>query len=432
MAVYLFIYNIVQQLLLLVAWPFIALVVLLTPKYRGRTLARLGLGLAAKVATMPVGPQRFWLHALSVGEVSSVVSLAQALRKSYPTSQIIFSTTTRSGADHARQCLASEVDCFIHFPFDHLLVVRYFLGQIRPDLFIQVETDFWPNFLHCLAAEPTKVLLVNGRISATTFGRYGYLPGFFRHLFNCFDLLSLQTKGDMARMIALGIPAAKVAALGNLKIDAALPQGKDKTYKTRRQLSLPAQRRLLVAGSTHAREEELVLACYQQLRQQFADIFLVLALRDVARGREVIQLATDAGLAADCRSAQSVDHDNGDVLVVDTLGELLHYYQQAHVVFVGGSLVASGGHNPLEPAAFACPVCFGQHMEDFADIAQEMVRAKAAVQLAAAGELFDHWRDLLADEESRRAAGQRAKDFIAQRQGVTARHLAAIVSLLGR
>jgi len=321
MGIYLFIYNISQQLLLALLWPMIMGVVLQTPKYRGRTLARLGLGLAAKMAKLPAGKRRFWIHALSVGEVSSVVALVQAMRNSYPACQIIFSTTTRSGAALARQRLGQQVDCFIHFPFDHFLVVRYFLRLVDPELFVLVETDFWPNFLASIARQQTKVLLVNGRISATTFRWYRYLPAFFGKLFACFDLLSMQTRGDARRLVALGIAESKVTVLGNLKIDAAMPGQPAQGLLTRGQLNLPEGKRILVAGSTHAGEEEILLGVYQQLRQQFNDIFLVLALRNGSRSPAVAQLVMAKGLRAVWRSSRLALGRDDDLLLVDALGE---------------------------------------------------------------------------------------------------------------
>ncbi len=392
-------------------------------------MVRLGLGLAAQVSTLPPTKPRLWVHALSVGEVASVVSLVRGLRKEYPHSQIIFSTATRSGGEHARQRLSDVVDLFIPFPLDHWLVVRHFLRVVRADLFVQVETDFWPNFLAAISAQPTVTLLVNGRISASSFRSYHRFSSFFRYLFNGFDLLSMQTTVDARRMVDLGLAQDKVVALGNLKIDAALPDDHAPQAVDRLALGLPEGKRILVAGSTHAGEEEMVMQCFKQLQYLHADLFLVLALRNVERAEQVMRLLECAGSDA-CRRSQGAGNPDYSVLVVDTLGELTSYYQAAHLVFVGGSLVSAGGHNPLEPAAFARPVCFGPHMEDFADIVEEMIPVKAAVQLDDAGQLQQYWHDLLSDDDLQQQAGLGARSFIAARQGVTRRHLKAISTLL--
>ncbi|MEN8139816.1 MAG: 3-deoxy-D-manno-octulosonic acid transferase [Thermodesulfobacteriota bacterium] len=420
---------------MLVLWPLALVLVLVTPKYRGRIKGRLGFGLGKELRKIgpPTTGQRFWVHALSVGEVASVVALVRGLRKSYPEAQIIMSTTTRSGAEHARQRLGAQVDLFVAFPLDHILVVRHFLTMIRPDLYVQVETDFWPNFLALTAARKVPALLVNGRVSATTFDLYQRFAGFFRFLFGNFRLLAMQTKGDAARLVDLGLPAEGVVVFGNLKIDALMPEMAAEKGAGRGALGLPDNKRILVAGSTHRGEEEELIACYQQLRTAYDDIFLVLALRNVERGAEVAALARTRGLNPSRRSHQEQAGDQkgrADLLIVDTMGELPQYYREGSLVFVGGSLVAAGGHNPLEAAIFSCPVSFGPHMEDFADLSHDMLAFGGAVQVATDAELRQLWHDMLADEELRQQGGKLAHAFVISRQGVTNRHLEAIARLL--
>nr|MDA8164606.1 hypothetical protein [Desulfobacteraceae bacterium] len=208
-------YNFLLTAGLILAAPLL----LVKPKYRGRAAARLGAGLTAA----PGGRPRIWLHALSVGEASSARSLVKGLRGAYPGGTIILSTTTRAGSEFARRQLAAEVDHFVPFPLDLPPSVSRFLRRLHPDLFILVETDFWPNFLAALRRRGIPALLVNGRISARSFARYRRLRWLFRPLFDSFDLLSMQTAADAGQMAALGVSATKVRPLGNLKYDPASP-----------------------------------------------------------------------------------------------------------------------------------------------------------------------------------------------------------------
>ena len=424
-----FVYNLLQNLLLLLLWPVALVLVLSRQKYRRRAWSRCGFGLARRLHQLHGKKPRFWFHALSVGEVSSVVSLVAAIRNRYPEAIIFFSTTTASGADHARKNLNTMVDCFVPYPWDHFLVVRRFWQLLRPDVYIQVETDFWPNFLAVARGSASKLLLVNGRISAESFGRYEQFSVLWHRLFNCFDLLAMQTAADAQRLTRLGIAPQKLEVLGNLKIDAALPGSTDHERPSRQQLGLPAQGPLLVAGSTHRGEERLLLEVVNKLRQQHEGLALVLALRNIERGQEVAALVQENGLQPCLRSTQACLH-NDNVLIVDTLGELLHFYHYADLVFVGGSLVAAGGHNPLEPAAFGRPVSCGPHMEDFTDIVTEMVHEKALTQVQTASELADLLQNWLNDSRGRQEAGQLALAYVHARQGVTNRHVEKIDELL--
>ncbi len=407
----------------------VALFVALTPRYRGRILARLGRGLQAQLGCLRPGKKRIWVHALSVGEVSSVVSLVRGLRNNYPEAQIFLSTSTRSGAHYRREVLADVVDLFFDFPFDHFLVVRHFVKTLQPDLYVQVETDFWPNLLATLKKSQTPAILVNGRISAASFDRYQRFGFFFAPLFDSFQVLSMQTAADVAKMVALGISPDKVCALGNLKIDAALPSSKSSGRSGKVLPVLPAGKTIIVVGSTHPGEEEILSACFARLRRDFPELFFVIAPRNIDRRGEITALFKDLGFAVVCRSEPGVVWDDKDLIIVDTMGELVDFYQQGDLVFVGGSLVAFGGHNPLEPAAFGKPVLFGPHMEDFADIVSEMLVEKAATQVTDVDDLCRSLQRLVVDLDDRQQAGQRARSFVEERQGVTERHLKTIATL---
>ncbi|PLX49057.1 MAG: 3-deoxy-D-manno-octulosonic acid transferase [Desulfobulbaceae bacterium] len=426
-----FLYNVGQHLAMLVLGLPLALFVALTPRYRGRVLSRLGWGLRAKVARLPSGKRRIWVHALSVGEVSSVVALVCGLRNTYPDAQIFLSTSTRSGARYRSEVLADVVDLFFDFPFDHFWVVRRFVKVLRPDLYVQVETDFWPNLLAAIRRSSTAAILVNGRISAASFRRYQRFAFFFAPLFDSFALLSMQTGADVDKMIALGIAPAKVCALGNLKIDAALPDFRQQRAGATAPFALPAAKTIIVVGSTHPGEEQILAGCFARLHRSVADLFFVVAPRNIERAPEVATVFSGLGLTVACRSDPQASWQDKDLLVVDTMGELVECYRQGDLAYVGGSMVPFGGHNPLEPAAFGKPVLFGPHMEDFADIVSEMLAEDAARQVADVEELCQALHPLVADSDERRRAGDRARRFVEERRGVTDRHLKVIGDLLG-
>lgn len=420
-------YTLCQYLLLLLLWPLLLVVVVGVKKYRGRVPARLGFGLP-EVATS-AERKRIWIHALSVGEVTSCRSLVAGVRQSMPEAVILFSAATRAGEVAARTMHGAAVDFFIPFPLDLSWSVRRFLDHIQPDLFILVETDFWPNFLAQLGRRQIPALLVNGRITADSSRNYRRGKVFFRPLFNAFRYLAMQTASDVEQMVALGVSAAKVGALGNLKYDSLLYPGGEQSQATPNHFGLPEGAPLVVAGSTHEGEEEILLAVFADLLPRYPDLVLAIAPRKVERGGQIAELAQGHRFRVARRSG-AAGRPDCQVLILDTLGELLALYRLADVAFVGGSLVAAGGHNPLEPAHFGKPVLFGTHMEDFAEISQDLLAAGGAERVRNGQELATALAILLADRQRRATMGEAARGVVAGQQGVTARHLHLIREVL--
>jgi 3-deoxy-D-manno-octulosonic-acid transferase len=425
-----FFYNLFMTVGVIVFAPLLFVKVILTPKYRGRTAKRLGFALGAGPdGSAPGRHPRIWVHALSVGEVASSRNLVQELRRSYPQGILVFSAATRAGESFARSTLAEQVDCFAPFPFDLLVSVKRLISWVKPDLFVLVETDFWPNFLRELNRRNIPALLVNGRASDYSFARYSRFRWFFRPLFNSFQTLAMQTKQDANSMQQLGVDPARLVVLGNLKYDAALPGSSVKAGLDREALRIPAQALVWVAGSTHKGEEEIIFNAFQRAARSCTNLFLIVAPRNVERGAELAAMAAKRGLST-CR--RSLGGAGGAVLILDTLGELSSVYALCDVAFVGGSLVPQRGHNPLEPAVYGKPVLFGPFMEDFAEISRDLLAVGGARQVHDEEELHAGLSFLLNDPAARERAGQQAQGLVASRRGVTEAHVGLIRDMLTR
>ncbi len=423
-------YNLIQILALILFSPLLFVKIITSDKYRGLVPARLGIGLAQRLGRLGPGRPRIWIHALSVGEVTSAQSLVRSLRAACPEATLLFSATTLTGMKLATQSLAREVDLFIHFPLDFFITTNRFLSRIDPDLFILVETDFWPNFMHTLKRKKIPALLVNGRISARSHDRYQLFRPFFNSLFSCFRFLSMQTALDAERMQALGIPARRIRTLGNLKYDAATLDNNRDAPPGRAALDIDEGKTIWLAGSTHAGEEEIIFQVFSRLVGRFPALLLIIAPRHIERTPEVLAAARRQGLTARCRTEEPGNIDNATVLILDTIGELASLYRLCDLAFVGGSLVAAGGHNPLEPAAHGRPVLFGPHMEDFQEIARDLVQCGGGRICRDGNALFRQVEQWLADPGARNRAGAMAAAMVAEQQGVTERHVRLIKELL--
>ncbi|NOQ65689.1 MAG: hypothetical protein GQ556_00535 [Desulfobacterales bacterium] len=427
-------YNIFQIFSLILLSPLLLVKAIISPKYRGRILLRLGIGIEELIQKLPVGQQRIWIHALSVGEVLSAHPLVKELRLARPSITLIFSASTKTGEELARNVMAKEVDLFIPFPLDIFSVARKFINLIAADLFVLVETDFWPNFIHTINRKGTPAILINGRISQKSFARYQRFRFIFLPMFKIFKFISMQTESDAKKMIDLGVNADRVKALGNLKYDAVLPdmvgwdQEQRPTSFYRQQFGISPEKVVWIAGSTHPGEEVAILTAYKRLSLLFPDLFLVVAPRDVERGREVKEIADKLGLTVRLRTAPLQDEEfpGAPLLILDTMGELSRMYSFCNIAFIGGSLVPDGGHNPLEPAAFAKPILFGPYMDDFTEIASDLLEKDAAIVCHDEDDIFEVMKKLLVNHSIQKQMGEDAQALVIQHRGVTKRHIEII------
>ena len=394
-------------------------------KYRGTLAERCG-QLPPEINTDR--KPSIWVHAVSVGEVLATRTLIPALRQRYPGHSLWMSTTTQSGRAVAAQI--EGVDGLFYFPLDLVPVVHRVLDQVRPALFITVDTELWPNLVRHCRLRGIKTVLVNGRISDRSFPRYRLIRPFFRKVLVGIDRCCAQSDESGRRLVELGAPGDHVVVTGNLKFDTlstpatGSPPEADSVL---RRFCVSPERMVLIAASTHKGEEVCVLEAFSRITRRHPTALLVMAPRHPERAREVLRQAEGLGFDAVYRSELSVDAaPSAPVVVLDTVGELATLLQRATVVFLGGTLVPVGGHNLLEPAAWGKPVVFGPHMENFAEIASLFVSRRAALQIGSSEELELTLMDLLDDPEKRRDLGTAAVALLAAHRGATERTLAEI------
>jgi 3-deoxy-D-manno-octulosonic-acid transferase len=380
--------------------------------------------------------ESIWIHAVSVGEVLTARPLISDLKRRYPELRMFLSTTTLAGQQLARRSV-QDVDAVFYFPFDFAVFVRRTLDLVRPRLFIMMETEIWPNLLRECRARGVKTAVVNGRLSARSFPRYKMVRGFMRRVLDQVDRFLVQSEESARRFIDLGADPARVVVTGSLKFDslelssAALQtRSRDRVL---RYFRVPASRPVIVAGSTMKGEELVVLRAFRRVRATSPNTLLVIAPRNPERFGEVDQLARSEGWKVARRSDLAIDSEpRVDVVILDTIGELATVYQIGTVVFVGGSLVATGGHNVLEPAVFGKPIVFGPHMENFAEIADAFVTNGAGVQLTAEHELDEALLSLMSDPVRRARLGAAARALVEANRGAKEKSVIVLADLLPR
>jgi 3-deoxy-D-manno-octulosonic-acid transferase len=402
--------------------------------WKGRTTGKYLRTFRERMGRLPVylnvdGDRSIWLHAVSVGEVLAAKPLVPALRERFPGHRLFLSTTTMTGNAVAKKSVRG-VDGLFFAPFDWPGPVRQALATLNPSLLLLVETELWPNLIHEAHRRGARVALVNGRISSRSFGRYRLLRRFLGTVLGEVDVLLMQGETHAERIRAMGAPAGRVRVTGNLKFDAVEPARLPE--RLARLLQGPDRDRpLWVAGSTVGGEEELVLRAYHRVRERVPSARLLIAPRHPERFPAVPPIVEAAGFRCLRRSALDPQAwRNGEVLLLDTLGELAQVYALANVVFVGGSLVASGGHNILEPAVAGKPVLVGPHMENFQEIADQFRAEEAMVQVASAEELGREVAGLLLDEARRRGLGERARALVGRNRGALQRTVDSLAALL--
>jgi 3-deoxy-D-manno-octulosonic-acid transferase len=366
---------------------------------------------------------------LSVGEVLSAIPLVKAVKERDPRVEIVFTVSTVKGMEVARDELSGKVGALLTMPIDFWWSMGRIVNHIRPSVFVLVETDLWPGLLARLRQRGTRCLLVNGRISPRTFRAYKRYKHFIRTIFQSLDVCLMQSDLDRERLVEAGVPPEKVHRIGNIKYDqdwrAMTPAERDRWLTLFR---LGPDDMIWVAGSTHAGEEEILMRVHRKLKLRFPKLKLIIVPRRVEEAEAILAGAESMGLEAACRTRLEKRVAPYDLLVVDTLGELRRIYGLARVSFVGGSLVPFGGHNMLEPASFGCPVLFGPHTHNFADMSESLLDAGAGRRVEGERDLHEVAAALLEDDRERARMGKHAETFVRRNQGALGRVLSYIAA----
>ncbi|MEO5802687.1 MAG: 3-deoxy-D-manno-octulosonic acid transferase [Verrucomicrobiota bacterium] len=373
-----------------------------------------------------------WLHAVSVGEVNVCTQLIRAIEPHAPNLKIVVSTTTSTGMGELRRTLPMHIDK-IYYPIDAGRIIRRTINTVHPIAIVLVEAEIWPNLLWTAAKRNIPFFLVNARLSQRSFRGYKRFSLLFRPLFQKFEGVGCQDESDATRLRELGFRPEKIHIVGNLKFDAA-------KLDARRLLDVPAlltqigvkpNAPLLVAGSTHAGEELILAQIFLRLRKKFPNLFLVLVPRHFERGKEVASELEKCGVKFIYRSLITPEtrppSADIDCLLVNTTGELKFFYEHASVIFVGKSLTAEGGQNPIEPGALGKAMVFGPNMQNFSSIAEAFVKKDGAVQVRDAAELEQTFGCLLADENRRNVLGKNALAVVRENLGAMERTVEMIL-----
>jgi 3-deoxy-D-manno-octulosonic-acid transferase len=415
--------NLVYLLVLLFSSPWLFYKAITTGKYRRGLWAKLSGRAFSREDDAPC----VWFHGVSVGEIHLLRQVVAGFRKRHPDWQCVISTTTDTGFDEARKHFA-DLPVFF-WPLDFTWAVGRAFRRVRPSLVVLAESELWPNFLHQARRHKIPVALVNGRMSPRSLRRYQRVPWLARRLFGKLDLCAAQTQEYADAFRALGAP--RVHLTGSVKYDGVcVERDNPRTRELGRLFGLGKDDLVLIAGSTQAPEEEIVLDIFRHARVQHPNLRLVVVPRQKERFEEVAALLRHSGIGF-VRRSELRQPCREPMILLDTFGELAAVWGLAHVAFVGGSLDGKrGGQNMIEPAAYGAAVLFGPHTWNFKDTVARLIEKESAIQVADAAQLQLAVSRLLDDARERERLGQAAREFVLSQQGATERTLQALDQLV--
>ncbi|HAF21721.1 MAG TPA: hypothetical protein DCK93_02230 [Blastocatellia bacterium] len=430
-----FIYSLILGLGFLILLPRFLIDAFRHGKYVAGFRERLGLLPRIQNDGRPV----VWIHCVSVGETQAARPLVKGIRERFPEYSIAISTVTLTGQNLAREIFKHDAAHIFYFPFDWRWIARKSLRTISPAAVLIMETELWPGFLRECDARQVPVAIVNGRLSEKSFRRYRFIRRFMSRVLSSISLAIMQTEADVERLRALGMDADKTFLTGNMKFDAgSMPVNDLLSAEFRRRFKLADDAPLILAASTHAPEEVIILNAIRQVfSKSGSKPRLVIAPRHPERFAEVADLLKASGLHWVRRTAAADPRDGeAEVVLLDSIGELQSAYSLASIVFVGGSIAKTGGHNILEPAAAGAAVITGPHTYNFQSVVETFVAAGAIIQLnpisdsAVITELADVISELLLNPGRRQEVGERARRLVNENRGATDRTLELLTSIL--
>jgi 3-deoxy-D-manno-octulosonic-acid transferase len=429
-----FLYNILFTLGFIVSAPFYFL------KMRRRGNWQEGFGqrfgrFSSKVKQAMTNRHVLWIHAVSVGEVNVATQLIAAIQRRMPNLKIVVSTTTTTGMGELMKCLPSHIHK-IYYPIDRRSYVRRSLFAMHPEAIVLVEAEIWPNFLWTAQHLGIPTFLVNARLSEKSFRGYRRWGFLFRPIFASFSGVGCQNEADAARLRELGCRPEAIEVVGSLKFDAAKLEERRLIDVSRLlgQLGVPPDAPVIVGGSTHAGEEGILAEAFVRLRSRFPKLFLIVVPRHFERGKEAGREIAEKGVRfayrKDITPATQMAQGEVDCLLVNTTGELKYFYEAATAIFVGKSLTAQGGQNPIEPAALSKPILFGPHMNNFAAIASDFLAKGGAIQVKGVDDLTEAFAMLLSNPDKATAMGKTALAVVRENLGAIERTVAMVVAHL--
>jgi len=423
-------WRLLYNILLILATPIILCILLAKKRCRRGLLDRFGLRISPVLE--PSGERRplIWIHAVSLGEVVAVTPLVKELHRLHPDHRLLVSTVTETGREAVEQRLDGIAE-HRYAPLDVPWAVSRAIAQWQPVLYAFVETELWPNLLWTLRDRQVPAVMVNGRLSSRSFARQHIagLISFYRSVLRSLTLCLMQSERDVQRIVALGADAGRVHRTGNIKFDQPLPtMAADASLRT--ELGLQEGEQLLLAGSTHAGEEEALVAAYRQIVVTHPHTVLMLAPRHIERAAEVVTMVQAAGFPVQRKSGLSSVGSGARVIILDTRGELARAYHEAAVAFVGGTLIPVGGHNLLEPAVWGKPVLFGPYTDHCAEIAALLLESGGAVRVSGAEDLAGRVCAWLDDSAACRRVGEAARQTVSENQGALRRSVDFIEACL--
>lgn len=393
MLLFAIVYNFVLIILSIILFPVIVIALAAVPKFRAGFFTKLGF----YNIKLDRNKETIFFHAVSVGEVNAIETLVKKTAEAFPNSNIVLSTTTKTGQEIAHKKLSDTVDAITYFPFDFFFSVNSFLNSVKPDKIIIAETEIWPDFVYLVQKRGIPVYIVNGRLSPNSYKGYKRFSFFFKPVLARYKGIFMQTQGDVERILKVGAKPEITKFMGNLKFDIKPTMDESQIQELAISLNLNGSR-MIAAASTHKGEDEIVIDVFKSLKNEFEDIKLLIAPRHPERYEKVTEILAHSGMSYGKRSSNDT-FDKNDIVMLDTMGELMKMFSVCHFAFIGGSFSNTGGHNPLEANIWSKPVVSGDCVFNFKDIYAFLTSSNAAKLSSSKEELLSDMRKLLNDSE---------------------------------
>ena len=364
-----------------------------------------------------------WIHAVSVGEVIASKPLISLLNKELPNYAVVLSTVTKTGRQMAKK-LTEKISYIFYFPFDFAFVIKKVLRKINPSLIVITETEIWPNLLRYSKYFNIPLVLNNGKISETSFSRYKKIRPLIKQILNNISIFCMQTEEDKNKLIQLGISPEKITVTGNTKFDLLdVASEKEPPLKN---WNIEGISPVIVAGSTHPKEEEVILEAFKEIIKKFSEAILILDPRHPERAGEIENLIKEKGYSYIRRTKMDSSKVKEKIILIDVIGELSKIYSVADIVFVGGSLIPIGGHNLLEPAFLSKPIITGPYTFKQKDMVELLKKGEGLIQIANDEQLKKELIDLLSSPDKRKELGENAYNTAMSNQGAGRKNFEAI------